>query len=81
MTEQNRTETADSALTSGSATSAVSAESAVSADAAAAPAVAEPTVAYAGLDGAASFADAESREIMNLLGDGGSCCGGSCCAA
>lgn len=32
--------------------------------------------------GAASFADAESREILNLLGDdaaGGSCCGGSCC--
>lgn len=38
----------------------------------------------AGLDGAASFADAETREILNLLGDaeaGGSCCGGSCCAA
>ncbi len=33
--------------------------------------------------GAASFADAESREILNLLADGsagGSCCGGSCCA-
>ena len=32
--------------------------------------------------GAASFASAESREILNLLGDsesGGSCCGGSCC--
>ena len=33
----------------------------------------------------ASLADAESREILNLLGDqpeatGGSCCGGSCCA-
>ena len=37
----------------------------------------------AGLDGAASFADAETREILNLLGNtsaGGSCCGGSCCA-
>lgn len=36
------------------------------------------------LGGAASFADAETREILNLLGDsdsGGSCCGGSCCAA
>lgn len=35
--------------------------------------------------GAAAFASAESREILNLLGDdasGGSCCGGSCgCAA
>lgn len=33
---------------------------------------------------AAAFADAEAREILNLLGDsdaGGSCCGGSCCAA
>ncbi|PII82838.1 hypothetical protein BMH32_03935 [Leucobacter sp. OLJS4] len=34
--------------------------------------------------GAAGFADAESREILNLLGDdaaaGGSCCGGSCCS-
>lgn len=37
----------------------------------------------AGLQGAAAFADAETREILNLLGDaeaGGSCCGGSCCA-
>lgn len=39
----------------------------------------------AGLEGAASFADAEAREILNLLGDaepgaGGSCCGGSCCS-
>ncbi|MBL3689883.1 hypothetical protein D3226_07895 [Leucobacter chromiireducens subsp. chromiireducens] len=36
----------------------------------------------AGLESAASFADAETREILNLLGDseaGGSCCGGSCC--
>ncbi|RZT68710.1 hypothetical protein [Leucobacter luti] len=36
-----------------------------------------------GLDTAAGFADAETREILNLLGDtpaGGSCCGGSCCA-
>ena len=36
----------------------------------------------AGLQGAAGFADAESREILNLLNDteaGGSCCGGSCC--
>ena len=33
--------------------------------------------------GAASFADAESREILNLLGESdssGGCCGGSCCA-
>lgn len=37
----------------------------------------------AGFGGAASFADAETREILNLLGDagaGGSCCGGSCCS-
>lgn len=39
----------------------------------------------ASLASAASQADAESREILNLLGDqpeatGGSCCGGSCCA-
>jgi len=42
------------------------------------------TSAEAGFAGAASFADAESREILNLLGDdaaGGSCCGGSCCSA
>lgn len=35
------------------------------------------------LAGIASFAGAESAEILNLLGDqasGGSCCGGSCCA-
>lgn len=37
-----------------------------------------------GFAGAASFADAESREILSLLGDdasGGTCCGGSCCSA
>lgn len=35
------------------------------------------------LGGAASFANAESIEILNLLGDaeGGSCCGGGCCSA
>ena len=55
-------------------------------------AVADPTTAAApdeaghagaAAPGAAAFADAESREILNLLGDGaagGSCCGGSCCA-
>ncbi|MGK0740936.1 hypothetical protein ACSHWG_03525 [Leucobacter sp. Z1108] len=38
----------------------------------------------ASFTGAASFADAESREILNLLGEGdsaGACCGGSCCSA
>ncbi|MBC9953163.1 hypothetical protein ICM05_00680 [Leucobacter sp. cx-42] len=34
--------------------------------------------------GAAGFADAETREILNLLGtdveSAGSCCGGSCCS-
>lgn len=37
----------------------------------------------AGLESAAGFADAETREILNLLGDaeaGATCCGGSCCA-
>ncbi|MFV0433386.1 MAG: hypothetical protein ACK5LO_05340 [Leucobacter sp.] len=37
----------------------------------------------AGMQGAAAFADAETREILNLLGEteaGGSCCGGSCCS-
>lgn len=35
------------------------------------------------LGGAASFASAESIEILNLLDDaeGGSCCGGGCCSA
>ncbi|WP_427869268.1 hypothetical protein [Leucobacter luti] len=36
----------------------------------------------AGIGGAAAFADAEAREILNLLGEsesGGACCGGSCC--
>ena len=36
----------------------------------------------AGIGGAAAFADAEAREILNLLDDaesGGTCCGGSCC--
>lgn len=34
--------------------------------------------------GAASFASAESIEILNLLGDnagGDSCCGGGCCSS
>lgn len=42
------------------------------------------TASEVGIGGAASFADAESREILNLLGDaesGGACCGGSCCSA
>lgn len=40
----------------------------------------------ASIEGAAAFADAESREILNLLGgdasgeDAGSCCGGGCCS-
>jgi hypothetical protein len=39
--------------------------------------------ASADLASAATFASAESREILNLLGEseGGSCCGGSCCSA
>lgn len=62
-------------------------------ESAAPAAIAEPVTAAAetnpaasldgaSLDGAASFADAETREILNLLGDSdgaGSCCGGSCC--
>lgn len=53
---------------------------------AAVPAGTADTNPEAGLDGAASFADAETREILNLLGNGsggsagGGCCGGSCCA-
>lgn len=41
----------------------------------------------AGITGAAAFADAESREILNLLGgeastdEAGGCCGGGCCSA
>lgn len=41
----------------------------------------------ASLESAAAFADAESREILNLLGgsasdeDAGGCCGGGCCSA
>lgn len=41
----------------------------------------------ASLESAAAFADAESREILNLLGGasaedaGGGCCGGGCCSA
>lgn len=37
----------------------------------------------AGIAGAAAFADAETREILNLLGEqdsGGACCGGGCCS-
>ena len=33
--------------------------------------------------GIAGLADAEAREILNLLGEsdaGGSCCGGGCCS-
>lgn len=53
-------------------------------DAAAAQAAAESSFnPAAGIAGAAAFADAETREILNLLGDdadGGSCCGGGCCS-
>lgn len=37
----------------------------------------------ASLASAATFAGAESREILNLLGEqetAGACCGGGCCA-
>lgn len=40
----------------------------------------------ASFESAAAFADAESREILNLLGggasadDAGGCCGGGCCS-
>jgi len=36
------------------------------------------------VESAASFADAETREILKLLGDSGAdsgCCGGTCCSA
>lgn len=48
-----------------------------------AEAVAPEEAANAMFGGAASFASAESIEILNLLGndaDGGSCCGGGCCS-
>lgn len=44
---------------------------------------AQPEQPEQGFMSAAGFADAESREILNLLGQGesgASCCGGSCCA-
>ncbi|MHA3724528.1 hypothetical protein ACXR2T_11685 [Leucobacter sp. HY1910] len=39
----------------------------------------------ASIAGAAAFADAEAREILNLLGEesgeaAGGCCGGGCCS-
>lgn len=40
----------------------------------------------AGMESAAAFADAETREILNLLSgndsaeDAGGCCGGGCCS-
>lgn len=40
------------------------------------------TDSAASLASAAAFAGAESREILNLLGEqesAGACCGGSCC--
>lgn len=49
-----------------------------------APEQIEETTSFdAGLPSAAAFADAETREILNLLGnsaEGGSCCGGGCCS-
>ena len=42
-----------------------------------------PEAEVSGWSGAAGFADAETREILSLLGGQGSgaCCGGSCCSA
>lgn len=44
----------------------------------------ETLTADVAFGGAASFADAESREILNLLGGGtpqaDGCCGGACCS-
>lgn len=54
----------------------------IAAPEASAPVVEETT--EAANFGAAGFADAETREILNLLGtdveSAGSCCGGSCCS-
>ena len=52
------------------------------ADSAAASGAAPELNPEAGIGGAAAFANAESMEILNLLGDAsgaGSCCGGGCC--